>query len=40
MLLDIQLDLIGRSQELFTNDIKTWGNELKDIVEKSLLKLD
>lgn len=35
MSLDIQLNLIGRSQELFTNDIQVWDRELKDIIESS-----
>lgn len=32
---NIQLDLIGRKQELFTSDIRTWNEKLKEIVSSS-----
>jgi hypothetical protein len=32
---DIQLNLIGRTQELFVDDIQHWNNKLIEIVSTS-----
>ncbi|MFH4171366.1 polysaccharide biosynthesis protein, partial [Acinetobacter baumannii] len=32
---DIQLNLIGRTQELFVDDIQQWNNKLIEIVSSS-----
>ena len=35
MSVDIQLDLVGRTQELFVDDIQSWNEKLVEIVSKS-----